>query len=319
MLTLLPTGKAKDGNTLLSGMTEALESVDTIKVDTLVQEFFAQQSLKILPQAPFGDAVNQFVSKDDKHAVEMFVIDSLSSQVKGLLQLDDDRITEGLDAHIDDFRKVMEKSFVSGQRKQAQRKKRFKEKPDGWDSDLDGHWTAQPGAIEEVPASPEPVNGRGRTRPNPGVTFSDGDEELPDDEPPATKAPAKRVATKTTRSTKKTVPAKKAAPTKKTAVPKKAPARGRKKANPFQDSEEEEEEEEEDVIMEDDVESEPPARAPARSTRNRGAAAKPRQTTINFSQSQKPKTSQKPVEISDDEISEDDAFESMPATRSRRR
>lgn len=300
-------------------MTEALESVDTIKVDTLVQEFFAQQSLKILPQAPFGDAVNQFVSKDDKHAVEMFVIDSLSSQVKGLLQLDDDRITEGLDAHIDDFRKVMEKSFMTGQRKQAQRKKRFKEKPDGWDSDLDGHWTAQPGAIEEVPVSPEPVNGRGRTRPNPGATFSDGDEEVPDDdEPSATKVPAKRVAAKATRSTKKTVPAKKAAPAKKATAPRKAPALGRKKANPFQDSEEEEEEEE-DVIMEDDVESKPPTRAPARSTRNRGAAAKPRQTTINFSQSQKPKTSQKPVEISDDEISEDDAFESMPATRSRRR
>ncbi|KAH6851336.1 Mre11 DNA-binding presumed domain-containing protein [Chaetomium sp. MPI-CAGE-AT-0009] len=306
--------KAKDGNTLPSSVAEALESVDTIKVDTLVQEFFAQQSLKILPQAPFGDAVNQFVSKDDKHAVEMFVIDSLSSQVKGLLQLDDDRITEGLDAHIDDFRKVMEKSFVSGQRKQAQRKKRFKEKPDGWDSDLDGHWTAQPGAIEEVPVSPEPVKGRGRTRPNPGTTFSDHDEELPDDEPPVAKAPAKRVAAKVTRPTKKTVPTKKVAPIKKT-----APARGRKKANPFQDSEEEEEEEEEDVIMEDDVEPEPPTRAPARSTRSRGGTAKTRQTTINFSQPQKPKASQKPVEISDDEISEDDAFESMPATRSRRR
>jgi double-strand break repair protein MRE11 len=290
--------------------------VDTVKVDTLVQEFFAQQSLKILPQAPFGDAVNQFVSKDDKHAVEMFVMDSLSSQVKGLLQLDDDKITEGLDAHIDDFRKVMEKSFVSGQQKQAQRKRRFKEKPEGWDSDLDGHWTAQAGAIEEVPPSPEPANGRGhgRARPTSGVAFSDGDEELPQDEPSAPKAPAKRAAAKTTRTTKKTAPAKKAA------APKKAPARGRRKPNPFQDSEEEDEEEEDVIMEDDDVEPEPPASAaPARSTRSRGGAAKTRQSTLNFSQSQKPKASQKAIEISDDEISEDDAFESMPATRSRRR
>jgi double-strand break repair protein MRE11 len=289
-----------------------------IKVDTLVHEFFAQQSLKILPQAPFGDAVNQFVSKDDKHAVEMFVIDSLTTQVKGLLQLDDDKITEGLDAHIDDFRKVMEKSFVSGQQKQAQRKRRFKEKPDGWDSDLDGHWTAQPQAIEEVAVSPEPGSRRGRARPASGVTFSDNDDddELLDDEPSVQKAPAKRVAA--TKPAKKTAPAKRAAAqAKKAAAPKKAPARGRKKANPFQDSDEEEEE---DVIMEDDdAEPEPPARPqPARSTRSRGAASS-RQTTLNFSQSQRPKASQKAIEISDDEISEDDAFESMPATRSRRR
>jgi double-strand break repair protein MRE11 len=294
--------------------------VDTVKVDTLVQEFFAQQSLKILPQAAFGDAVNQFVSKDDKHAVEMFVIDSLSTQVKGLLQLDDDKVTEGLDAHIEDFRKVMEKSFVSGQQKQARRKKRFKEKPAGWDSDLDGHWTAQPQAIEEVPASPEPANGgQGRAGPTSGVTFTDDEDGLfVDEEPSVQEAPAKRGAA-TSRTTKKAAPAKKAAaPAKKAAAAKKAPARGRKKANPFQDSEDEEDE---DVIMEDDdVEPEPPARVPpTRSTRSRGAAAKTRQTTLNFSQSQRPKASQKAIEISDDEISEDDAFESMPATRSRRR
>ncbi|KAK4239242.1 double-strand break repair protein mus-23 [Achaetomium macrosporum] len=309
---------------LPEGVAEALEGVDAVKVDSLVQEFFAQQSLKILPQAPFGDAVNQFVSKDDKHAVEMFVMDSLSTQVKGLLQLDDDKITDGLDAHIEDFRKVMEKSFVSGQQKQAQRKRRFKEKPEGWDSDLDGHWTAQPGAIEEVPASPEPApSGRGRGQPTSGVTFSDEDDELSGDEPAPEKVPAKRAAA-TTRTTKRAAPGKKAAtPAKRAAAPRKAPARGRKKGNPFQDSDEEEEEE--DVIMEDDdAEPEPPARAarstskPVRETRAR-IAAKTRQTTLNFSQSQKPKASQKAIEISDDEISDDDAFETMPATRRRGR
>jgi double-strand break repair protein MRE11 len=304
--------------------------LDAVKVDTLVQEFFAQQSLKILPQAPFGDAVNQFVSKDDKHAVEMFVIDSLTTQVKGLLQLDDDKITDGLDAHIEDFRKVMEKSFVSGQQKQAQRKRRFKAKPDGWDSDLDGSWNARPEAIEEVPASPEPADsGWGRAQPTSGAGFSDDDEEMLD-EPSVQNPPTKRGAA-AARTTRKAAPAKKAAapakkpaaPAKKAAASKKAPARGRKKANPFQDSEEEDEEE--DVIMDedDDVEPAPPARAPptrsTRETRTRGAA-NTRQTTLNFSQSQKPRAAaQKAIEVSDDEISEDDAFESMPATRSRRR
>ena len=291
-----------------------------------MQEYFAQQSLKILPQAAFGDAVNQFVSKDDKHAVEMFVMDSLSTQVKGLLQLDDDKITDGLDAHIEDFRKIMEQSFVSGQQKQAQRRRRFKEKPEGWDSDLDGHWTAQPGAIEEVPLSPEPVgNGRSRAQPTSGITFSEDDEVLFDDEPVVEKAPAKRTATATTtRATKRAAPTKRTTTTaKKPVASRNAPAssRGRRRANPFQDSDEEEEE---DVIMDDDdVEPEPPARAPppnpARETRAR-AGARTRQTTLNFSQSQRTtKPQQKAIEISDDEISEDDAFETMPATRSRRR
>ncbi|KAL2256230.1 hypothetical protein VTK26DRAFT_1965 [Humicola hyalothermophila] len=318
------TRKAKDTKQLPGSVTEALEPTDTIKVDTLVQEFFAQQSLKILPQAPFGDAVNQFVSKDDKHAVEMFLIDSLSTQVKGLLQLDDEKINEGLDAHIEDFRKVMEKSFVSGQQNQARRKRRFKEKPEGWDSDLDGHWTARPEAIEEAPPSPEPAqNGRGRGQPTSGVTFSDDESDMMDEDPVVEEAPKRTTAS---RATKKTAPAKKAAAStrKAAAAPKKAPASsrgGRKKANPFQDSEEEEES---DVIMDDDDEepAPPPPRAatkPPRETRTRNTRT--RQTTLNFSQSQKPATKApaKAIEISDDEISDDDAFESMPATRSRRR
>ncbi|AEO71021.1 uncharacterized protein THITE_2122946 [Thermothielavioides terrestris NRRL 8126] len=315
--------KTKDMKALPAGVAENLGSMDTIKVDTLVQEFFAQQSLKILPQAQFGDAVNQFVSKDDKHAIEMFVMDSLSAQVKGLLQLDSDKITEGLDSHIEEFRKVMEQNFISGQQKQAQRKRRFKERPEHWDSDLDGHWTAQADAIEEVPGSPDPAISRpGRARPTSGVASNDEDGELFGEEPAAGAAAPRRTATAATGTSKRAASAQKtAAPARKAAAPKKAPARGRRKVNPFHDSDDEEEEE--DVIMEDDdAEPEPPARAPppkpTRETRARGPA-KTRQTTLNFSQSQKPKAAQNAIEISDDEISDDDAFESMPQTRSRRR
>lgn len=275
--------------------------------------------MKILPQAPFGDAVNQFVNKDDKHAVEMFLLESLSTQVKGLLQLDDEKVTDDLEAQIEEYRKVMEKDFVIGQHKQAQRKRRFKPKPNGWDSDVDGHWHAQPEALEELVASPPQATSksRGGARPISGVVFSDENEDMLEEEPVA--AEPKRAA----RGARKTAatPAKKAAVAKKVAVAKKAAApakkattrtakaaaRGRKRGNPFEDSDEEEE----DVIMEDD-DFEPP---PPSTRATRGAAKSTRQTTLNFaSQSQKQaRATQKAIEISDDEISEDDdAFETMP-------
>lgn len=289
------------------------ESFDTLKVDQIVQEFFTQQNLKILPQAPFGDAVNQFVSKDEKFAVELFVADSLSAQVKGLLQLDDDAVTEGLDAHIAEFKKVMERSFVDGGPNQGRRKKRFKPKPSGWDSDRQGHWLDQPDVVEEATPSPEPPTRR-------RLVGNDDEAEMPGESPP----PARSTAKTTTRTTTKRVaPAK--TTTKKAAPAKKAPTRSRprKAANPFIDDEDEDE----DIVMEDDDHDLPAAKAPparkpaARATTTRGAP-KTRQTTLNFSQQTQRSTAkktQKAIEISDDEISDDDAFESLPATRSRRR
>lgn len=296
---------------MLANLEESLGGNDAIKVETLVDEFFAQQDLKILPRAPFGDAVDMYATKDDKGAIEAFVADSLTNQVKELLKLSDDKIKEGLDAHMEEYRKVMEKKFVSGHDNQR-RRLRFKERPDDWDSDLDGHWTAQPGVLEEVPPSPEPARSNKR-QPTSGVPFSDDDDDEmfvdnPVPAPVKPKATAKRAA-----APKKAPAAKKAAPTKK------APARGRKTANPFVDSQAEEEED--DVIMEDDDEPlvvpAPKTRASRATTR---AAPKTRQTTLNFSQSQAKTSqrSQKAIEISDDEIS-DDAFESLPSTRSRRR
>jgi double-strand break repair protein MRE11 len=52
------------GEAVLASLT-----ADNVKVEKLVQEFLTAQSLKILPKAPFGDAVTQFVDKDDKHAM----------------------------------------------------------------------------------------------------------------------------------------------------------------------------------------------------------------------------------------------------------
>jgi double-strand break repair protein MRE11 len=133
-----------------------LAALDTVKVEQLVQEFLASQSLSILPQNSFGDAVAQFIDKDDKHAMEMFVNESLEGQVKYLMSLDRDaddmddeeRAQSSLVTAMEKYRTQMETMFSKGTKKRTTRgKKRFKPKPDGWDTEFDGVWENQPGAL----------------------------------------------------------------------------------------------------------------------------------------------------------------------------
>ncbi|KAJ5718551.1 hypothetical protein N7488_004197 [Penicillium malachiteum] len=133
-----------------------LTGLDTVKVEQLVKELLAAQSLSILPQNTFGDAVAQFIDKDDKHAMEMFVNESLESQVKHLMALDrdEDEDEEDEEGHqsslvtaMEKYRTQMEDLFAKGVKKRTRGKKRFKPKPDGWDSEFDGAWEDQPGAL----------------------------------------------------------------------------------------------------------------------------------------------------------------------------
>ena len=290
-----------------ASVTEQI-SIDSVKVEKLVREFLAAQSLTILPQNSFGDAVTQFVDKDDKHAVELFVEDSLENQIKYLLNLDthdeDDDITNAMDH----YKSKLEELFAAGHLKKK-RKYKVKPKPDNWDSDMDGEWEDNPGALER----------------------SDLEDEAEEDED-ATPAPKGRgkTAPKTTATAKKVAPAtKKAAPAKTT--------RGKKKVV-------EESDEDEDVVMVDDNDDEeedeeslfvkpaPPTRAGRKPAAVKPAAAAPKralsrakkastQSKLDFSQSQAraaPKKRVTPDEISDDEDEDEDAFEPAPAaTRSR--
>ncbi|RSL60830.1 Double-strand break repair protein mus-23 [Fusarium sp. AF-6] len=306
---------------------DALEALadgsDAVKVESLVQDFLSAQSLKVLPQGPFGDAVTQFVTKDDKHAMELFVSEHLTGQVRQMLGLESD--DEDLNSAMEIYRTRIEQEQASGApTTQVERKRVLKPKPATWDSDFDGSWENEPDAWSyedaaadqgtssaRASAAPAPARktarGRGKAAVKQDVDLMDEDEEPP-------KKPAKRA----TRATK-------AAPARK------PPARGRGR-KPFEDSEEEEEEE--DVVMESEEEPAPPPPPPktrraaatratkaATTTAKRGAAKSTRQTKLNFSQSQASGTQSKAVEISDDEISDDDAFEPAPkpATRSRRR
>ncbi|KAI1418013.1 DNA repair exonuclease [Hypoxylon sp. FL1857] len=317
--------KAADSAELPEGLLASLEDIEDIKVDKLVEEFLSAQaqSLKILPQAPFGDAVNQFIEKNDKHAMEVFVSDSLSEQVKQMMGLEDN--DEDLKSAMERFKDRLEKQFAAGQLRHKRRK--YKPKPDDWDSDLDGHWEDQPEAIDDDTATvdevkPKITQPKGRGRKATQVVDEDEDMEDVEEEP----VPKPRGRGRAAAAKPKATPAK--------APVKKPPARGRgRKATIFeQDSDEEEEE---DVVMDDD-DFDPPAPPPKRTTtratttraatttaRSQGsraasttAKAPPKkQSKLNFS-SQKA-TQQEPLEISDDEISDD--FESVPETRSRRR
>jgi double-strand break repair protein MRE11 len=110
---LMDTGALKNNAELPEESVLAQLSIDTVKVDKLVKEFLTAQSLTILPQNSFGDAVAQFVDKDDKHAMEVFVNESLSSQIKHLLDsndVDEEDIAEVMDT----YRAKLEELFADG-------------------------------------------------------------------------------------------------------------------------------------------------------------------------------------------------------------
>ena len=295
--------RAQDSAEMPEESTLASLDIDSVKVDKLVREFLAAQTLTILPQNSFGDAVSQFIDKDDKHAMEVFVADNLSKQVEDLMkmdQLDEDNLRDAMEGS----KSHLEELFASGHRTMRRKTKR-KPRPDGWDSDFNGAWEEQPAAVDRS-------------------DIEDDDEDASDE--PAAKSTAKGRGKAAL--TKAAAPAKKAAPAKN--------SRSKKKIV------ESEEEEDEDVVMLDSdedesqlfVKPEPPTRgtkkaapvkapapkrAPARAAATTSKASK--QSQLNFSQpTTQPRGATKKVqEVSDDDISDDDdAFEPAPSARSSR-
>ena len=272
--------KAKDGTEIHEEEILSKMNIDSVKVEKLVREYLQSQSLTILPQNSFGDAVTQFVDKDDKHAMEAFVEGSLGDQVKHLLDTGDADEEEIIQA-FGKNREHLEELFAGGKSKKYTNRK-MKPKPNGWDSDLDGSWLDQPGAIQlsdnEEPENDEDhesnagsvatntasTRGRGRGR---GGSKANG-------------------TTRSTASSKSNTTARKSTTTQ---------GRGKKKSVPEPDDDGEG-----DVVMvegddDDYVEVQPRATAGRASSSARGArstatrkpparTAAPRQSTINFSQ-----------------------------------
>ncbi|KAL4960849.1 MRX complex nuclease subunit [Aspergillus stella-maris] len=250
-----PSSRKKDDG-LDEEAISHLSTLDTVQVEQLVREFLAAQSLSILPQNSFGDAVSQFIDKDDKHAMEMFVNESLDGQVKHLLSLDADSDAEdeantqqsSLQKAMEKYRTKMEDMFSKGATKRTRGRKRFKPRPENWDSDFDESWEDQPGALihsdneggdpneveageDGTEASAVRTSGRGRGRGRGGragaATTSTRKTAA---KPATTRKPAASKATTTTRG------------------------RGRRTV-----SEDEEEEEEDDVVMLDDDDNDKPS------------------------------------------------------------
>lgn len=296
-------------------------SLDNVKVEELVEEFLTAQSLTILPSAEFSHSVGLYVDKDDKHAMVEFIGDQLEKQVKSMVDngeddVDEDRILELMEQ----FKQSMEEAYARGELKRSRRKGSRKPKPDGWDSELDGEWENDPASI---------------IRSGDEMQAEDDDEESAAPKKTSGRARGGKAAAGSTRKT--------AATTAKKAPAKAANGRSRKK----QVSEDEEDEEEDVVMLDDDEEDDDEGifvpqtkKPPAKKTTTAKAAAKPsargtpkpstrgaktaaptgRQSQLNFGSQSNGAASrttngraaapkQRLQEPSEDEISDDDAFE----------
>ena len=270
----------------------ATAMMDNVKVEKLIREFLGAQSLKILPRTRFGAAVTEFVDKDDKRAMQTFVDESLAQQVMEMLQMGDEDVD--IDNTMDEIRTKQEELWAAGMIKNAKKADKLAPRPENWDSDDMGHsWADDPASHVfgiDISEGPAPRRGRGVA-----ALFSD-DEDASVVSQHTQKAPTKKTpADKAT--VKPRAPAKAKAPAK-------APARGRKKAMEISNDEEE------DITMQDDLTH------PKQLQQKRAAAARGQQSIRGFVQSQA--KTQISIELSDDEISEDDAFEPV-ASSSRRR
>ncbi|KAK3070190.1 meiotic recombination [Teratosphaeriaceae sp. CCFEE 6253] len=305
--------------------------MDTVKIGQLVNEFLAAQSLTILPQNSFSDVVGQYVDKDDKHVMEDFVKASLQEQVENLVGGDEDDEVDEDDVMemMEQYKAKLEEAFEKGELKSKNRRQSSrKPKPDWYDSEVEGPWEDDPLSI---------------VRDDDGNAAEDGEE--PEPTAKGTRSRGGKIAAGTTRKT--------AAAAKK--APVKAPARGKKKQI-FE--EEDAEDDDDDVIMtngnevidldddddDDDAMFVKPAAkkapakkaAPARKPAASKASAAGTQSKLSSSMFGSGQASQAPratsgrtaakaapmrvQEPSDDEISEDDAFEPPPANaRSRAR
>jgi double-strand break repair protein MRE11 len=267
----------------------------TVKVDKLVKEFLTAQTLTILPQNSFGDAVTQFVDKDDKHAMEEFVKESLANQLKHLMEANngDDEGEDFLEK-MNEFKSKLEEDFSAGKLRRT-KKSKLKPKPPHWDSDNDGAWAEQPGALIR----------------------SDSENEPDEDASPvaaAAKKPAARGRGKAVGATRQSAAAsRKAAPAAKG-------GRGKKKVVQEEDEEEdsdlimvsapEDPDEDSETVFVPETKKKAPVRKPAAASRAPARAKSPakkpatrtkaptKQATLNFSQPATQRSQPAPTPVS---------------------
>jgi double-strand break repair protein MRE11 len=282
-------------------------TLDADQVDKYVQEVLSGQSLKILPRNAFGDAVKHFVERSDTRAIDIFATHSKDKQVEHMMSLqefEETTMTEAMEACRVEFERVFAEAGSKTWQKAGVRK--IRPRPSVWDSDMDGHWEDQIGAII--------------------VDEDDGNNsDVMSIDQPAPSRKTVRGATKASATRK--------APAAKAPV---ASKRGKKVVS----DEEEEEEEESENGFEDDsqslfVQTKKPAPKTTKSAAKGKAAAKAttaKQSTLDFSKPHATRPARaaasrkNPIvidsneedEIEDSDDAFDDAVEMQPSRRARR-
>ncbi|THH29504.1 hypothetical protein EUX98_g4702 [Antrodiella citrinella] len=90
------------------------EKLSKVRVQTLVQEYLSAQELQLLGEAGMSDAIEVFVDKDDIHAIQNHVSNSLKNLMKGV-SLDDDFDEEELEEMVEKVREKHEKEYLERQ------------------------------------------------------------------------------------------------------------------------------------------------------------------------------------------------------------
>ncbi|KAK6542803.1 meiotic recombination, variant 2 [Orbilia ellipsospora] len=198
---LAPTRKTAADGEVIEGDADTILAkyggkVENVRVENFVKEYLTEQSLNILPQNALGNAVGRYIDKGDSHAVEQFLKDSLDTQFKKVLEYnvsDVDGIREAMTIEKSKLEELYEKGDFKLKQRAAQRNK--KQKPEDWDSDLDGKFISDEDEDADIdmlddeesiaPPPPPPKATRGR-----GGSKTAGSSRAA-----TTKAPAKKAAT----------------------------------------------------------------------------------------------------------------------------
>ena len=109
--------------------------LDSAKVEKLVRDYLDHQSLTMFPQNSFSDAVTQFVDKDDRHAMDNFVDESLDQQIEQLKKMEGYVYGDDLQDALMQQKSFLEELFTERGVEGGRRTKR-KPPPTDWDSDL---------------------------------------------------------------------------------------------------------------------------------------------------------------------------------------
>lgn len=145
------TRKTKGGAAAASDKPDLSDvRLENLKISALVRQYLATQSLQCLPENELGDAVTQYVDKDDKDAVKDFVNDHLVKQVSMMTanKTDENNINEAIKTS----KNAMASQFEARQQRlEAQRRRKEETQVSDFESDGEAPRAASPPPVRRAP------------------------------------------------------------------------------------------------------------------------------------------------------------------------